>query len=197
MEHRGVSCVVIAAVNGTGANHANRSVRLLAFQSTRLHAGGLGAQQIIFGNIEGILHIQCRMIRRQIQCGEVVVYILNFRTVTNIKAHTHEDFLNLTHGQCYGMQMTGFRLAARQSNINLLVSELVSQRLFLQHGSCFVDFAFQLSLDFVNNLADFRTLFGRQLAHAAQDFGHRAFFAQIFDAQVLKRIKRSYGSKLF
>ncbi len=197
MEHRGVGCVVVAAVNGTGANHANRSVRLLAFQSTRLHAGGLGAQQIIFGNIEGILHIQCRMIRRQIQCGEVVVYILNFRTVTNIKAHTHEDFLNLTHGQCYGMQMTGFRLAARQSNINLLVSELVSQRLFLQHGSCFVDFAFQLSLDFVNNLADFRTFFGRQLAHAAQDFGHRAFFAQIFDAQVLERIKRSYGSKLF
>ena len=95
------------------------------------------------------------------------------------------------------MQMTCFRLAARQSNINLLVSELVSQRLFLQHLGCFVDFAFQLSLDFVNNLADFRTLFGRQLAHAAQDFGHRAFFAQIFDAQVLERIKRSYGSKLF
>ena len=53
-----------------------------------------------------------------------------------------------------------------------------------------------LSLDFINNLADFRTLFGRQLAHAAQDFGHRAFFAQIFDAHVLERIKRSYGSKL-
>ena len=93
MEHRGVGCVVVAAVNGTGANHANRSVRLLAFQSTRLHAGGLGAQQIIFGNIEGILHIQCRMIRRQIQCGEVVVYILNFRTVTTSKPIRMKIFL--------------------------------------------------------------------------------------------------------
>ena len=129
MEHGGMSCIVVAAIYCTRANHANGSVGLHAFQGTSLHAGGLGTQQVVFSDIEGVLHIQCRMIRRQIQSSKVVVNVLDFGAVTNIKAHAHENLFNFTQSQGYRVQVTQLRLATGQSNINFFVGQLLSQGL--------------------------------------------------------------------
>ena len=88
------------------------------------------------------------------------------------------------------MEMTLDRLATGQSNIHLLISQLVSQSFFLQNAGFFIDFFFQKALNLVDNLADFRTFFSGQLAHATQNLGHGTLFTQIFNAQIFQRVQR-------
>ena len=66
VEHGRMRCVIVAAINSTRANHTDRSIGFHALQGTCLYTRGLSTQQIVVSNIEGILHIQRRMIRGKI-----------------------------------------------------------------------------------------------------------------------------------
>ena len=101
--------VVIVSVHRAGGNHADGRVRLLALHGARLHAAGLGAQQEIVRNVEGVLHITGRMILGQIQRFKVKVVVVNFRAFDYVEAHMHED---LFVGQRDGMQMPARRFAS-------------------------------------------------------------------------------------
>ena len=186
-----MSCVIVATINSTRSNHANRRVRFTGLHSASLYRRSMGTEQIFFSDVEGILHVASRMVLRQVQCFKVVVIFFDFRTFHYFKAHTHKDFFDFTHGQGYRMQMTFARLTTGQSDVHFFICQFISQRFLFQYGSFSVDFFFQQVFDFVNDLTDFRTFFCGQFAHAAQNFSHRTFFAKIFDTQVFQCVQRA------
>ena len=74
-----------------GSNHADR--RLLLLHGTYLYRRGLGTKYDILINIERILLILGRMIRRNVQRFKVIVVILYFGTFHYFIAHTNENTL--------------------------------------------------------------------------------------------------------
>ena len=78
-------------------------------QTTHLIGGGLGAQHhvgsdeargvlgLIALDVEGILHLTCRMVGAEVQRVEVVPFGFHFRTVGNLPAHGDEKVFDILH----------------------------------------------------------------------------------------------------
>ena len=98
MEHGGMGGVVIVAVHRAGRNHADWRVRLLALHGAGLDAAGLGAQQEVVRNVEGVLHVPGRVVLGQVQRFKVKIVVVDFRAFDDIEAHMHEDLFDFPVG---------------------------------------------------------------------------------------------------
>ena len=147
-----------------GSNHADR--RLLLLHGTYLYRRGLGTKYDILINIERILLILGRMIRRNVQRFKVIVVILYFGTFHYFIAHTNENTLYFIQCNRIGMRMTHLGLLRRQRNIDHLCLQLL-----FTHLSCkSILRLFQLRLDscagVVHHLSYLGAIFGGDISHA-------------------------------
>src|ERR1041384_4950610 len=59
-------------------------------------------------NKKSVLHIPGRMICRKIQFFEVMLIVLDLRTISNVESHVDKNFDHRIQGFCQGMLMAGF-----------------------------------------------------------------------------------------
>src|SRR3569833_4677112 len=96
----------LVTINTTGHDSAER--RLTVLHHTYLYRRGVRSQRdIIFTVIlldkESVLHPPCRVLFREVQGGEVMPVILNFRTYGNNEANAIEDVDDLVTDFCFGV----------------------------------------------------------------------------------------------
>ena len=179
MEQWRVGCIqCIRTVNTAWCNDADRW--FLFFHNTDLHWGGLGSQNDIVVDIEGILGISCRVILWDVERLEVVVVKLNLRSLCNIKAHAHEDFFELIQYNADWMFFAQHTAFAWHGDIQCFGCKALVEHLSFQLGLGLFEFFFNLCADLVCQLSDDRTLLCGKFSHLFEDGGQLSLFTKIF-----------------
>ena len=178
VEHGAVGRVGVGTEDAAGDEHLDG--RLLRIHGADLAAGGLGAEQELIGQVEGILHIAGGVVLRDVQAGEVVVVILDLRGVRHSKTHAREDVDDLVGDQRQRMQAADRAGLSGQGDVHGLGSVAGGQLGFLHLGGGSIVVRLHLGLQFVDDLAHGGALFRRNGAQILHQRGDLAVFAQIF-----------------
>ena len=104
MEHRRVRRIVVATENT--ARHYSLERRLCGLHHMDLTGRSMCAEKNIVGNIEGVLLVACRVVKRLIEGCEVVVIVLDLGALVNYEAHTGKYSAKLVLNESYGMERT-------------------------------------------------------------------------------------------
>ena len=179
------------------AGHQDLDGRLLNVHGADLAAGSLGTQQELLRQVEGVLHVACRVILGHVQAGEVVVVVLDLRCVSHRKAHAGEHVDDLVGDQGQRVQAAHGAGLGGQGDIHRLRS-IAGSKLCLLHLFCgSVIVCLHLGLKFVDDLAHGRTLFrrnGAQVLHQGRDF---AVFAEVLLPEGGQRFLAGHLTKAF
>ena len=111
-----MGCVVIRPKNTSRGKDLDR--RLFVFHDMNLACRCLGTKQEFRGEIEGILHISCRVILWCIQCSKVVVIGLDFSSLVYLKAHACKDVDKLFADQGNRMKVSDRCLFCRKGQVD-------------------------------------------------------------------------------
>ena len=111
--------VRIRTEDTAGGQHLER--RLVGVHIADLTGTGLGPQENVLGDIEGVLHIPGGMVLGHIQPGEVMIVIFDLRAVINLKSHTGKNVDHFISGQGQGMEGTDRPLFGGQGDIDLFL----------------------------------------------------------------------------
>ncbi|MNQ71462.1 hypothetical protein D3C85_861300 [compost metagenome] len=101
VEHRRVGGVGILTEGAARGDDADR--RLLAHHGADLHRAGVGPQHLALARFrirlqeEGVVHFPRRVLRREVQGGEVMEVVLDVRALGHSEAHLGEDGDHLIH----------------------------------------------------------------------------------------------------
>ena len=178
VEHGAVGGIGIGTEHTAGDQHLDG--RLLAVHGADLAAGGLGAEQELVGQVEGILHVTGGVILGHVQAGEVVVVILDLRCVSHGKTHAGEHVDDLVGDQRQGVQTTHRAGLGGQGDVHGLSGVAGGQLGLLHLGGGGIVVCLHLLLELVDDLAHGGALFGRNRAQILHQRGDLAVFAQIF-----------------
>ena len=165
----------LVAEHAARRDHAQR--RAQALHAAHLHRRRVCAQQVAAIQPEGVLHIARRMIGRNVQGVEVVVFGFDFGTIQHGEAERNEKVLEFPLYARDRMQVAAARTGRRQGEIDPLGVESRTQGGRVELLLPGIERRFELLLGGVEHLADAFALFGRELSHALADFGERAFAA--------------------
>ena len=69
------------------------------------------------------------MIRREVECLEYMVIIVDLRTVSYVKSHAHEDLADLVLDLCKWVEFTERSVFSGKSNVDSFLFELSGLRL--------------------------------------------------------------------
>ncbi len=197
MEHGGVGQIGIAPVNPAGRNHPQR--RFAVFHHPDLHRRGVGTQDGVGIEIEGVVHGPRRMVSRNIERLEVVEIVLHFRPLDHFETQLRKQLLDAQGGAGNGVQTTTVLPPSGQGHVHRLTGQPPFGFRRLQ---CLTpdlqSFLYRL-LGAVDGLAGRRALFGGQPAKRFQLLGEHALLAQIADPnlveclQITRRLSRGLG----
>src|SRR5215813_1580996 len=107
---------VIVAVDY--ARNDNLQGRLPALHHVDLDRRGMSPQHDLGRNEEGVLHLTCRVVSRNVKGSEVVIVVLDVWAAGNLETHGGEDGDGVVERLQQGMQRAVRPLLARNSNIN-------------------------------------------------------------------------------
>ena len=187
--------VGVGTEDAAGDQHLNG--RLLGIHGADLAAGGLGAEQELIGQVEGILHIAGGVVLRDVQAGEVVVVVLDLRGVRHSKAHAGEDVDDLVGDQRQRMQAADRAGLGGQGDVHGLGGVAGGQLGFLHLGGGSIVVRLHLGLQFVDDLAHGGALFrrnGTQVLHQGRDL---AVFAEVLLPEGSQRFLAGHLTKAF
>ncbi len=188
VEDRAVGCIdLIGAVDTAGCDHADRDASPLHLVD--LNAGGLRAKQHVAIDVERILLVLCRVVRRDVQGFEVVVVLLDLRSVDDFIPHADEDVLDLLKCHRIRMQMAALHFPCRERHIDglgrkTLVLQLLRD-LRLRRCKCLFDLCSRL----VHHLADLRAVFRCHRLHPLQDLRELTLFTEHGDPDLVDLIR--------
>ena len=195
MEGRGMCRIhLIGAEHTAWCDHPDGELPFLHF--VYLCRRCLRSQQNISRDIERILFILRRMIRRNIQRLKIIVVLLHFRTFDHFISHANEDSLHLF--QCNGarMSVSNVILSGRQRNID-------DFRLHLRLSDCLLhlpDRFFQNLLNLCSCLIDklphLGTLFRQHILHTFQHSRQFPLLTQEIDSYFIQLLQRVAGFDL-
>ena len=195
VEHGAVGSVRVGTEHTAG--HQDLDGRLLNVHGADLAAGGLGAQQELLRQVEGVLHVACRVILGHVQAGKVVVIVLDLREGTHRKAHAGEHVDDLVGDQGQRVQTAHRAGLGGQGDVHRLGS-IAGSKLCLLHLFCSsIIVCLHLCLEFVDDLAHGRTLFrrnGAQILHQGRDL---AVFAEVLLPEGGQRFLAGHLTKAF
>ena len=177
VEHGAVGGVRVGAEHPAGHQHLDGG--LFGVHGADLAGGGLGAQQQLVGQVEGVLHIPGGMVLGHVQAGKAVVVVLDLGALVNFKAHARKGVDDLVAHQRQRVQPAGGAGLGRQGDVHRL-GRVAGGQLGLPHpdGGCVV-VGLHLLLQLVDGLAHGGALGrvdGAQLFHQG---GHLPVFAQV------------------
>ena len=116
MKHRRMGGIIIGTENTSRGKNFNR--RFFVFHNMNLSCRCLGTQKEFRREVEGILHISCRVVLRRIQCGKVVVIGLNLSSLVYLKAHSCKDIDELFPNQGNRVKVSDGYLFCRQCEVD-------------------------------------------------------------------------------
>ena len=177
VEHGGMCRVTVGTEHPAGHKHFDG--RLLAVHHADLSAAGLGPEQQVVLQVKSILHIPGRVILRNIQPGEIMIIILNFRTFKHIETHAGKNIDHFIFHQGQRMKMAQRLFFCRKGNIHgfAAVAEL-QLRLFHLFAQDFILF-FRLYLKIIDQFSHGRPVFPGNSPKALHQSGDAALLAQI------------------
>ena len=158
----------------------------------------MGAQKHLVVHVEGILHIPCGVVGRQIEEGEVVFVILHLGALEGGEAEAHERVPYLAIDEGKGVKRPrADRLAhAGKGHVyRLALYALLLRELCKLSLARFEPFR-KLLLDGVRALAQLRPFLGGKLAHGTEDGGKLAAPAQNGGGKLVERIGFRNGLEL-
>ena len=186
MEHGAVGRVhLVGAVNAAGADDADG--RLAGQHGAGLHGAGMGAQHDIVVHVEGILRVPGGMVLGQVHQLEVIVIQLHLGAFHHFEAQTGEAVDQLVHHQRDGMGAAHLHGAAGFGHVDGLRLQGGFPLQLLQGLLTLVHALGQPLTGLVDLRAHLGPLLRGQLAHALEQLGQGALFAQHFDAQRVQR----------
>ena len=178
--------IVVAAVHLARADQLDRQLTVRRFELTHLNGCRMRTQQRIGINVEGILHIACRVVLRNVGKLKVVIILFHFRTFGNLVAHADEQILKLLLDHHQRMHRSVRALIASQRNVDLLFFQAFIELKDAQCLLTLVQSACDRLLAHIDLLAIGRLLFLGKLAHRIHQILDKALLAKIFDADVLE-----------
>ena len=137
---------------------------------------------------ESILHIARRVIRRNVQRVEIIVFSFDLGPVQNGEAHGTKQVLNLPLNLRYGMQRAGARRWRRNRKIEPFAIEAFRHCLLFEAGFACLPGAFKSLFRAVNELAPSDALFRRKLADVFTELREYTLAAKNFHADCLQFI---------
>src|SRR2546425_2396720 len=188
VEHRRVRDVRIAAIDPAGADDTDR--RALGLHGADLHGGGVGAQERVFREVEGVLHVPRGMILGDVQGLEVEVVALDLRPLGDGKAEAHEDRNDLVLHPGERVARAQRRTTAGEREVEALPGALLPALGLAPLGQLQLEQGLQLTLDLIGGRADERALLLRQRAQGAQQKRQRPLPSQVTDAELLQLCRR-------
>ena len=186
MEHRRVSDIGVAAIDTAGADDADR--RLLRFHGAYLNRRGVGTQQHVRVEIEGVVHRPRRVVARDIERLEVVVVVFDFRPLGHAVADMGEELLDTLKRAGDRVQTTGSLATTRQGHVDTLGGQLLGEQGLLKHGFAGIQGVLHLILGSIDQGASLWALFGRQLAQSLHQGGQFAFLAKVLNPELFQGI---------
>ena len=181
--------VVVRTEYSTRGKNFNRWSFL--FHNTDLSCRRLRAENEVFRQIEGILHISCRVILGGIQRREVVVVRFNFRAFKYLKAHTCENVDKLVLYKRDRVQSPCLVLFTGHGNINTLVCVLLFHFHLTHNHFARLKHSLYLLLKLVDHFTECRTIFLCDILHSA----HNPFQLRLI--LYLQFVKRPTRLRLF
>ena len=164
------------------ADDADR--RFLLFHCSDLNGGGVGTQQdvrILFDE-EGVLHIACRMFRREVERRENVSVVFDFGPVGDGVSESCEDVDYLVSDERYGVSRAHFAIPSRSSHIaDGLVIELSCCEFFFEFVYALRCSRFE-GVEFLSEFAFVLRCDGFELFEKRIEF---AFFSEDFNTELL------------
>ena len=115
VEHGRVRDVGVPPVHAPRADDAHG--RPLRLHRPDLHGRGVGAEQRVLAQIEGVLHVAGGMVAGKVQRLEVVIVVLDLRPLGHREAQPHEDGDDLVVDDREGVQRALDRAAPRQREV--------------------------------------------------------------------------------
>lgn len=176
---------LIAAVGGTGGDDADGQ-GFHGLHGADLHAGGVGAEELAIGHVEGVALVAGGVIGGRVQRVEAMPLGLDFGAIGEREAHAAEG----AHGEIADL---GERMecantcagAAREAEIDARDGFGVFG--VLQGFFAAGELARDGIADFVELGTDFFFQIDRHITHPGAEGGELAFFAQVVDAEGLQR----------
>ena len=121
-------------------------------------------------DVEGVLHVARRMMRREVERGEVVEVVLDILGHRDFEAHRLEDGEHLLEDVGDRMDMPARDAHPGQRHVDFFLIERLGQRLGFELLAESLDARFDFALDLIDELADCGTLGVGDLAHPAHNF---------------------------
>ena len=144
--------IIVRSVHFTGTNDLDR--RFVIQHNSCLHRRSLRTKQNIVGNIERILHISRRVIRRNIEKLEVVVIKLHFRSFFYFKPHSGKSVYHQISRNGQRMQPADSIVFFQvKRNIDLLFGDLFGFGFGGKFAFRFADLSFDLLAQFIDLFA--------------------------------------------
>ncbi len=184
MKHRRMGDVGITTIDAPGRNHAQR--RPAFFHGANLHRRGVRTQQHVLVEIEGIVHGARRVVRRYIQCFEIVVVILDLRPLHHFKTGAAKQCLDALQGSRDRMLTAGSETTARQGNIDALLFQTLLERLGFKHFLALQYELLQHLFRLVDRLPCLRALLFGQFSELFQLLGKNPALAEILDTHQIQ-----------
>ena len=123
-----------------------------------------------------------------IQLVKVVFGLLHLGPVDDLKAHAHEDVLDLVENVVHRVLVSDAHILGGQGHVDGLQLQLLLHHRALQLTAARVDGAFNVGAQLVCKLPHGGALLGGELAHLAENAGELALLAEILDAQRLQAL---------
>ena len=151
-----------------------------------LHRRGVGAQESAILQIEGVLHIPRRVVRRNVEGGEVVVVGFDFRALRNPIAQAGKNIDDFFGCADQWMAVSGRHEAGWSGHIDRFAGDLGRHRRRFKRAKSPGQQGLHLLLEHVGPLTHQGALVAGQLAHGSQYSRKPPFLAEKAHAQVFE-----------
>src|SRR5690606_30398065 len=186
VEHRRVGDIRVAAIHASRADDADR--RLPAFHGAHLHRRGVGAQQHVGVEVEGVVHGPGRVVAGNVERFEVMVVVLDFRTLGHAVADMGEELLDALLGAGHRVQAARGLAAARQGDVDTFGGQPGLQRGGFQLRLARGEGALDLVTGGIDARAGLGALLGGKLAEGLHLQGYFALLAQVLDPDLFEGV---------
>ncbi len=176
----------VATVHTAWADDADR--RLLRFHGADLYRRGMGAQQHVRIEIEGVMHRTGRVVAWDVERLEVVIVVFDLRAFGDAVADMGEELFNTFQSPGHRMQTAGDLATARQGHIDGLGGQFGSQFGFFKQSLTRIESLCNTLLGNVDQGADLRTLLCRQIPQGLHHLSQFTLLAKVLNPDLLQGI---------
>ncbi len=176
----------VTAIHTAGADDADR--RLLRFHGADLNRRGMGAQQHVRIEIEGVVHRPGRVMAWDVERFEVVIIVFDLRAFGNAVANVGEELLDSFQSAGNRMQTASGLATARQGHVNGFGRELGRKISLLERRLARIENLCDTLFGFVDQRADFWTLISRQIPQGLHHLSQFALLAKVQNPDLLQGI---------